>query len=114
MSASETATPSPSGGFNETSFEAFLRGRDEPQWLRDRRREAFATFQKAPWPTSRDEEWRRTDIRGFKLDAFAPHERREPPAEAHEAFEPLVKELPMEYAVEMNKLIQLQMEGSVG
>jgi Fe-S cluster assembly protein SufB len=28
--------------------------------------------------------------------------------------EPLVKELPMEYAVEMNKLIQLQMEGSVG
>jgi len=28
--------------------------------------------------------------------------------------EPLVKELPMEYAVEMNKLIQLQMVGSVG
>lgn len=28
--------------------------------------------------------------------------------------EPLVKELPMEYAIEMNKLIQLQMEGSVG
>ena len=28
--------------------------------------------------------------------------------------EPLIKELPMEYAVEMNRLIQLQMEGSVG
>ncbi|MEJ5241085.1 MAG: Fe-S cluster assembly protein SufB [Anaerolineales bacterium] len=28
--------------------------------------------------------------------------------------EPLVKELPMEYAVEMNRLIQLEMEGSVG
>ena len=28
--------------------------------------------------------------------------------------EPLVKELPMEYAMELNKLIQLQMEGSVG
>ncbi len=28
--------------------------------------------------------------------------------------EPLVKELPMEYAIEMNRLIQLQMEGSVG
>ncbi len=28
--------------------------------------------------------------------------------------EPLVKELPMEYAVEMNRLIRLQMEGSVG
>ena len=28
--------------------------------------------------------------------------------------EPMVKELPMEYAVEMNRLIQLQMEGSIG
>src|SRR5882757_4425596 len=28
--------------------------------------------------------------------------------------EPITKELPMEYAVEMNRLIQLQMEGSVG
>ncbi len=28
--------------------------------------------------------------------------------------EPIVKELPMEYAVEMNRLIQLEMEGSVG
>ena len=28
--------------------------------------------------------------------------------------EPIVKELPMEYAVEMNRLIQLQMTGAVG
>jgi len=28
--------------------------------------------------------------------------------------EPIVKELPMEYAVEMNRLIQMQMDGSVG
>jgi Fe-S cluster assembly protein SufB len=28
--------------------------------------------------------------------------------------EPIVKELPMEYAVELNRLIQLQMEGAVG
>ncbi|RMF27143.1 MAG: Fe-S cluster assembly protein SufB [Chloroflexi bacterium] len=28
--------------------------------------------------------------------------------------EPMVKELPMEYAVEMNRLIRLQMEGSIG
>ena len=28
--------------------------------------------------------------------------------------EPMVKELPMEYAVEMNRLLQLQMEGSIG
>jgi Fe-S cluster assembly protein SufB len=29
-------------------------------------------------------------------------------------FEPFVKQLPMEYAVEMNRLIELEMEGSVG
>ena len=28
--------------------------------------------------------------------------------------EPFVKQLPMEYAVEMNRLIELEMEGSVG
>jgi Fe-S cluster assembly protein SufB len=28
--------------------------------------------------------------------------------------EPIVKELPLEYAVEMNRLIELQMEGSIG
>ena len=28
--------------------------------------------------------------------------------------EPIVKELPMEYAIELNRLIELQMEGSVG
>ena len=28
--------------------------------------------------------------------------------------EPVAKELPMEYAVELNRLIELQMEGSIG
>jgi Fe-S cluster assembly protein SufB len=28
--------------------------------------------------------------------------------------EPVVKELPLEYAVEMNRLIELEMEGSIG
>jgi Fe-S cluster assembly scaffold protein SufB len=28
--------------------------------------------------------------------------------------EPIAKELPMEYAVELNRLIQLEMEGSLG
>ena len=28
--------------------------------------------------------------------------------------EPITKELPMEYAVELNRLIQLEMSGSVG
>ena len=28
--------------------------------------------------------------------------------------EPLIRELPMEYAVEMNRLIEMEMEGSLG
>ena len=28
--------------------------------------------------------------------------------------EPFVKELPMEYALELNRLIELEMEGSIG
>jgi Fe-S cluster assembly protein SufB len=28
--------------------------------------------------------------------------------------EPIVKQLPLEYAVEMNRLIEMEMEGSVG
>jgi Fe-S cluster assembly protein SufB len=28
--------------------------------------------------------------------------------------EPIVKQLPMEYALEMNRLIEMEMEGSVG
>jgi Fe-S cluster assembly scaffold protein SufB len=28
--------------------------------------------------------------------------------------EPIAKELPLEYAVELNRLIQLEMEGSLG
>ncbi|AMV37512.1 Fe-S cluster assembly protein SufD [Planctomyces sp. SH-PL62] len=97
-----TATPTSEtipGGFTEASFEAFLKGRDEPGWLVDRRREAFARFRAFAWPTSRDEEWRRTDIRAFKLDAFAPPSppSREPGPAATAAFAPLWESLSSHY-----------------
>ncbi|MBV8233572.1 MAG: Fe-S cluster assembly protein SufD [Planctomycetaceae bacterium] len=98
-SASTTTPPAAPGGFTESAFETFLRGRDEPRWLIDRRREAFTLFKAAPWPTSKDEEWRRTDIRGLKLDAFAPPGRREPDAEARAALDPLWQELSTHYAM---------------
>jgi Fe-S cluster assembly protein SufD len=43
---------------------------NEPAWLTDRRRAAFEFFGSTPWPNARDEEWRRTDIRAFRLSAF--------------------------------------------
>ena len=39
-----TTAPLAQGGFNEDAFEAFLKHRDEPSWLSDRRREAFAAL----------------------------------------------------------------------
>lgn len=96
-SASVTPQTSPSGGFTEPTFETFLRGRDEPRWLLDRRREAFAAFQSSPWPTSREEEWRRTDIRALKIHAFAPTGRVEPSIEAKEAIAPVWNALRSHY-----------------
>ncbi len=60
------------GGFHDNSFEAFLSRRSEPSWLQTRRQSAFGLFKTLPLPTLRDEEWRRTDIRGLKLDDFGP------------------------------------------
>ena len=51
----------------------FLHG--EPDWLRARRRDAFAAYERLSLPSRSDEEWRRTDIRGLNLDAFEPFER---------------------------------------
>jgi Fe-S cluster assembly protein SufD len=70
MSSATVTTPA--AGFTEAAFESFLKARDEPAWLVARRKQAFGLFRSLPWPTARDEEWRRTDIRAFKLDRFAP------------------------------------------
>jgi Fe-S cluster assembly protein SufD len=52
----------------------------EPDWLRVRRREAFAAYERLPVPSRSDEEWRRTDVRGLDLDAFEAFERANGPA----------------------------------
>jgi Fe-S cluster assembly protein SufD len=64
-------------GFTPATWESFLAERDEPKWLQERRRAAFDHFQAAPWPTLRDEAWRRTDIRALKLDRFTPPHMRQ-------------------------------------
>ena len=97
-SASGTILTPTTGGFTEDAFHRLLKGRDEPSWLVERRREAFARFQAFPWPSARDEEWRRTDIRPLKLDAFAPPAAGEPRAEARAAFDELWATLSSHYA----------------
>ena len=46
----------------------------EPDWLRARRRASFELFERTSLPSKQDEEWRRTDLSGLDLDAFAPFE----------------------------------------
>ncbi|NUQ63904.1 MAG: Fe-S cluster assembly protein SufD [Pirellulales bacterium] len=57
-------------GFSQEAFDAFLRSRQEPAWLVQRRQDAWRRFQQLPMPDGRMEEWRRTDIRLFRLDRF--------------------------------------------
>jgi Fe-S cluster assembly protein SufD len=57
-------------GFTNESFERFLAARDEPSWLRDLRVESWAKYGELPMPSTRDEEWMRTDIRLFRPDKF--------------------------------------------
>jgi len=42
----------------------------EPAWLEQRRAAARATYTSLPVPTTREEAWRYTNLRGFDPDAF--------------------------------------------
>lgn len=96
-SISPNTAPPATGGFTADALEAFLQGREEPAWLTDRRREAFQKFQAFPWPTLRDEEWRRTDLRGLKLQNFAPPQPGPLSEESRAAFDPLWETLSSYY-----------------
>jgi Fe-S cluster assembly protein SufD len=98
MTTVPVTVPAETGGFTEAAFESFLKSRDEPAWLVARRRQAFEAFHTLPWPTARDEEWRRTDIRALRLDAFAPPAAGSPEAADSAALEPLWSTLSGHYA----------------
>jgi Fe-S cluster assembly protein SufD len=46
--------------------------KNEPQWMLERRLEAWKHFVALPMPTRQDEEWRRTDVSSLDLDSLAP------------------------------------------
>ena len=56
--------------FTLDGFQAFLQNRSDPDWLTQLRNDAWNTFEQGHWPTQREEEWMRTDIRLFKLHQF--------------------------------------------
>jgi len=58
---------------NTTSpVEALSQTKDEPTWMLDLRRKAWQAFEALPWPTYKEETWRRTRLTGFELEDYLP------------------------------------------
>lgn len=58
--------------WNAEAFNNYVKQLGEPDWLVDLRQNAFEAFGEMNWPTRKEEEWMRTDIRGFSLKKFDP------------------------------------------
>lgn len=57
-------------GLNQAGVEALSAQKQEPTWFLDLRRRAWRFFEEIAWPTSDDEEWRRTRLTGLSIDEF--------------------------------------------
>jgi len=66
------ATATTVENWNAEAFNEYVKQLNEPQWLVDLRQEAFESFEQKDWPPRKEEEWMRTDIRGFNLKKFDP------------------------------------------
>jgi Fe-S cluster assembly protein SufD len=58
--------------FTREALEQLSTRLGEPQWMREFRLAAFDVYESLPMPTTRDEAWRRTDIRPLRLEAIGP------------------------------------------
>ena len=61
-----------SGSFSRAAVEELSASQREPSWLLDRRLAALAIFERTPVPTRAEEDYRRTDLRRFNIEEFAP------------------------------------------
>ncbi len=64
--------PATLAGFTREAVEALSRAKSEPAWVLEARLNAFEIYERLPAPARTDEEWRRTSLRGLKLDNLAP------------------------------------------
>lgn len=58
--------------FSRAGVEALSQHKGEPSWLRRQRLAAWDIVAATPWPTGKEEEWRRFDIRSVSLDGLRP------------------------------------------
>ncbi len=64
-------------GFNQAGFDQMLDRRIDPVWITQARKDAWSAFESMGWPNPRDENWMRSDLRGFKLDRYQPIDETE-------------------------------------
>jgi Fe-S cluster assembly protein SufD len=62
-----------SKGINMETVKALSSFKDEPDWLTEKRLDAWRSFESLPMPTLRDEAWRYTDISDVSVDDFLPY-----------------------------------------
>jgi Fe-S cluster assembly protein SufD len=60
-------------GFTEEALRELIARRNEPEWLRARRLDAWRIYQSLPMPVRTDEEWRRTDLSRLRLNDVRPY-----------------------------------------
>ncbi|HBE70616.1 MAG TPA: Fe-S cluster assembly protein SufD [Planctomycetaceae bacterium] len=66
-----TATANESLAFDSAGHTQFLASSGEPQWLTDMRATAWSQFEQLDWPSRKEEDWMRSDLRAFKLDKYS-------------------------------------------
>jgi Fe-S cluster assembly protein SufD len=62
-----------SKGISRETVEALSSFKGEPEWLTEKRLEAWRSFEGLPMPTLRDEAWRYTDISDVRIEDFLPY-----------------------------------------
>lgn len=56
--------------FDAEGFSQLLASSNEPAWLTARRQAAWEEYEQAQWPDRKQEDWMRSNLRGFKLNNY--------------------------------------------
>ncbi|MCS7263704.1 MAG: Fe-S cluster assembly protein SufD [Armatimonadetes bacterium] len=57
---------------SKEALEFIIERNGEPVWVQELRYKAWDVFEQTPMPTPKDEEWRRTDLKAFRLTEYLP------------------------------------------
>ena len=96
MAAQVTILEKTEAGFSRNAIQALSQFKNEPEWMRAWRLEAWHLYEETPMPASNDELWRRTSLKELKLDdvvPFAPTAARETTAPLPARFQQIANDL---------------------